>query len=76
VINGGFGMVLDGSADSDRRIRSMLHWDVNNGIARRAWARNPNAQWSIREAMKREPRLQVTLANEVEDGLLDGAVGR
>jgi urocanate hydratase len=76
VINGGFGMVLDGSADNDRRLKSMLHWDVNNGVARRAWARNPNAQWSIREAMKREPRLQVTLANEVEDGLIDGAVGR
>jgi urocanate hydratase len=52
----------------------MLHWDVNNGIARRAWARNPNAQWSIREAMKREPRLQVTLANTVEDDLIDGAI--
>jgi urocanate hydratase len=75
VINGGFGMVLDGSADNDRRLKSMLHWDVNNGVARRAWARNPNAQWSIREAMKREPKLQVTLANEVEDGLIDGAIG-
>jgi urocanate hydratase len=74
VINGGFGMVLDGSADSDRRLRSMLHWDVNNGIARRAWARNPNAQWSIREAMKREPRLHVTLANEAEDGLIEKAL--
>ncbi|MBV6405768.1 MAG: urocanate hydratase [Flavobacteriales bacterium] len=74
VINGGFGMVLDGSADSDRRLKSMLHWDVNNGIARRAWARNPNAQWSIREAMKREPRLHVTLANEAEDGLIEKAL--
>ncbi|MCO5274994.1 MAG: urocanate hydratase [Flavobacteriales bacterium] len=75
VINGGFGMVLDGSADSDRRLKAMLHWDVNNGIARRAWARNPNAQWSIRKAMKREPRLQVTLANEVEEGLIKGVLG-
>jgi urocanate hydratase len=70
VINGGFGMVLDGSADSDRRLKAMLHWDVNNGIARRAWARNPNAVWSIQEAMKQEPRLQVTLPNEADDGLI------
>ena len=71
VINGGFGMVLDGSADSDRRLRSMLHWDVNNGIARRAWARNPNAVWSIEEEMKREPLLKVTLPHEAEDGLIE-----
>jgi urocanate hydratase len=71
VINGGFGMVLDGSADSDRRLKSMLHWDVNNGIARRAWARNPNAVWSIEQEMKREPLLKVTLPNEAEDGLID-----
>ncbi|MBS1570283.1 MAG: urocanate hydratase [Bacteroidetes bacterium] len=75
VINGGFGMVLDGSAESDRRLKAMLHWDVNNGIARRAWARNPNAQWSIHEAMKREPKLQVTLANEADGKLIDGALG-
>jgi urocanate hydratase len=74
VINGGFGMVLDGSADSDRRLKSMLHWDVNNGIARRAWARNPNAVWSIQEAMKREPRLKVTLAQEAEDALIEGSL--
>jgi urocanate hydratase len=75
VINGGFGMVLDGSADSDRRLKSMLHWDVNNGIARRAWARNPNAQWSIREAMKREPKLKVTVAEEADDALVVKAIG-
>jgi urocanate hydratase len=75
VINGGFGMVLDGSADSDRRLRSMLHWDVNNGIARRAWARNPNAVWSIEQEMKRTPLLKVTLPNEAEDGLIEGALG-
>ncbi len=75
VINGGFGMVLDGSAESDRRLKSMLHWDVNNGIARRAWARNPNAQWSIQEAMKREPLLKVTVAEEAEDALVDQAIG-
>ena len=71
VINGGFGMVLDGSADSDRRLKMMLHWDVNNGIARRAWARNPNAMWSIEQEMKREPKLKVTLPNEVDDGLIE-----
>jgi urocanate hydratase len=71
VINGGFGMVLDGSADSDRRLKSMLHWDVNNGIARRAWARNPNAVWSIEQEMQREPLLKVTLPNEAEDGLIE-----
>ena len=75
VINGGFGMVLDGSADSDRRLKSMLHWDVNNGIARRAWARNPNAVWSIEQEMKRTPLLKVTLPNEAEDGLIDRALG-
>lgn len=75
VINGGFGMVLDGSADSDRRLKSMLHWDVNNGIARRAWARNPNAVWSIEQEMKRTPLLKVTLPNEAEDGLVEAALG-
>lgn len=75
VINGGFGMVLDGSADSDRRLKSMLLWDVNNGIARRAWARNPNAVWSIEQEMKRTPGLKVTLPNEAEDGLVEGAIG-
>ena len=75
VINGGFGMVLDGSADSDRRLRSMLLWDVNNGIARRAWARNPNAVWSIEQEMKRTPLLKVTLPNEAEDGLIDRVIG-
>ena len=75
VINGGFGMVLDGSADSDRRLKSMLHWDVNNGIARRAWARNPNAVWSIEQEMKRTPLLKVTLPNEADDAVIDGALG-
>ncbi|HNK84595.1 MAG TPA: urocanate hydratase [Flavobacteriales bacterium] len=75
VINGGFGMVLDGSTDSDRRLKAMLHWDVNNGIARRAWARNPNAVWSIEQEMKRTPGLQVTLPNEAEEGLIERLVG-
>ncbi|MFZ1331352.1 MAG: urocanate hydratase [Flavobacteriales bacterium] len=74
VINGGFGMVLDGSADSDRRLKSMLLWDVNNGIARRAWARNPHAVWSIEQEMKRTPGLKVTLPNEADDELVDGSI--
>lgn len=71
VINGGFGMVLDGSADSDRRLKMMLHWDVNNGIARRSWARNKEAIFAIQRAMQEEPRLKVTLPNLVEDTLLE-----
>ena len=60
VMNGGFGMLIDGGEDSERRLRSMLHWDVNNGIARRSWARNEGAQWAIDRAMEMEPRLKVT----------------
>jgi urocanate hydratase len=71
VINGGFGMLLDGSADSERRLMSMLHWDVTNGIARRAWARNPEADFAIRRAMEMEPALRVTLANDVSDSVMD-----
>ncbi|MEI6683215.1 MAG: urocanate hydratase [Bacteroidota bacterium] len=71
VINGGFGMLLDGTTDADRRLHLMLHWDVNNGIARRAWARNHEAMVSIRRAMQAEPKLQVTLPNLVDDSLLD-----
>jgi len=70
VINGGFGMVIDGSADSDRRLKSMLHWDVNNGVARRAWARNKEAVTAITRAMELEPRLKITLPNEVDEALL------
>ena len=72
VINGGFGMVLDGSADSDRRLRMMLHWDVNNGIARRSWARNEEAIFAIKRAMQQEPRLKVTLPNVADDQLIEG----
>jgi urocanate hydratase len=72
VINGGFGMVLDGSDEADRRLRSMLHWDVNNGIARRAWARNKEAVFAIKRAMKDEERLRVTLPNEVDEKNLEG----
>jgi len=70
VINGGFGMVLSGDADSERRLKSMLHWDVNNGIARRGWARNPGAISAIKRAMEKEPLLRVTLPNLVDDKLL------
>ncbi len=72
VINGGFGLLLDGSADSERRLRSMLHWDVNNGIARRAWARNSEANFAIKRAMELEPKLKVTLANDVHDEDIQG----
>lgn len=71
VINGGFGMMLDGSEDSDRRLKSMLHWDVNNGIARRNWARNEGAIFAIQRAMQAEPRLKITLPNLVDKSKLD-----
>ncbi len=71
VINGGFGMLLDGSADADRRLRSMLFWDVNNGISRRSWARNEEAMFAIRREMKREPLLKVTLPNIADDQLIN-----
>ena len=71
VINGGFGMVIDGSEDADRRIREMLFWDVNNGIARRSWARNSGSMDAIRREMARTPELQVTLPNLVSDELLN-----
>ncbi len=74
VINGGFGMVLDGSADADRRLHAMLHWDVNNGIARRAWARNEEAVFAINRAMKMEPKLKITLPNMVDDSIIAGVI--
>ena len=70
VINGGFGMVIDGSADSDRHIREMLFWDVNNGIARRGWARNDGALDAIRREMQRTPDLVVTLPHQVNENVL------
>ncbi len=70
VINGGFGMLLDGSEAADRRLRSMLHWDVNNGIARRGWARNKGAISAISRAMKKEPLLKVTLPSMVDDEVI------
>jgi urocanate hydratase len=74
VINGGFGMLLDGSEDADRRLRAMLHWDVNNGIARRAWARNEGAEFAIKQAMEIEPALQVTLPEHANDELVSKAI--
>jgi len=71
VINGGFGMVLDGTTDAERRLKSMLFWDVNNGIARRSWARNEEAVFAIKRAMEVEPNLKVTLPNAVDDELLN-----
>jgi len=71
VINGGFGMVIDGSKDAQRRLESMLYWDVNNGIARRSWARNNEAVFAIKRAMKKNPMLQVTLPNFVDDELIN-----
>ena len=71
VINGGFGMLLDGTKVADSKLKSMLHWDVNNGIARRSWARNEGAEIAINRAMTLEPKLKVTLPKHVDDALFD-----
>ncbi|MDO1499688.1 urocanate hydratase [Winogradskyella maritima] len=71
VINGGFGMILDGTIEAEKRLKSMLFWDVNNGISRRSWARNEGAVFAIKRAMEAEPNLKVTLPNLVDDKLLD-----
>ena len=73
VINGGFGMVIDGSDDSARHIREMLFWDVNNGIARRSWARNEGSMLSIEREMERTPELRVTMPNIVDDDIIEHA---
>lgn len=72
VMNGGFGMLLDGSATAEERLKSMLFYDVNNGIARRSWARNKEALFAIKREMERTPTLKVTVPNLVEDALLEG----
>lgn len=72
VINGGFGMTIDGTEDAEERLKMMLHWDVNNGISRRSWARNKAAKFAIQQAMKENPNLKVTLPNEADESLLDG----
>jgi urocanate hydratase len=71
AINGGFGIVLDGTKDAERRLKSMLFWDVNNGITRRSWARNDGAVFAIKRAMETEPNLKVTLPNTVDEELLN-----
>ena len=72
VINGGFGMVIDGSKEAENRIKMMLHWDVNNGISRRSWAQNRPAEFAIQQAMKENSDLKITLPNKADDTLLDG----
>ncbi len=74
VINGGFGMLLDGSDRASKNLKMMLHWDVNNGIARRNWARNPHAVYTIKRAMEMEPNLNITIPNLVDDQLLDALI--
>ncbi len=74
VMNGGFGMVLDGSDEVDKRIKRMLAWDVNNGIARRAWARNPNALWSAKRAMEHSDNLNITLPEVADEELVKSSI--
>ena len=71
VINGGFGMLLDGTPACEEKLQSMLHWDVNNGVARRAWARNDGADFAIKRAMQANDRLHVTLPHHASDDLID-----
>ena len=75
VINGGFGMLIDGTKESEEKLLSMLDWDVNNGISRRAWARNDGAIYAIKRAMENNPRLRVTLPNTADDELIDSIYG-
>ena len=75
VINGGFGLTLDGSKLAEEKLQNMLFWDVNNGIARRNWARNKEAIFAIKREMSRNPKLKVTLPNIANDGIIDNAVG-
>ncbi|MDX5478004.1 MAG: urocanate hydratase, partial [Cyclobacteriaceae bacterium] len=71
VINGGFGMLLDGTEEANRRLQSMLFYDVNNGISRRAWARNEEALFAIKREMERTPGLKVTIPEMVDENLLE-----
>ena len=71
VINGGYGMVIDGSKEAEEKIKNMLFWDVNNGIARRNWARNKEANFAIKEAMKNNENLKVFLPNITDENLFD-----
>jgi urocanate hydratase len=74
VINGGFGMVLDGRADTGKKLKMMLHWDVNNGIARRSWARNEGALFTLNKEMEKSPNLKVTIPYIADDKLIDEAI--
>jgi urocanate hydratase len=74
VINGGFGLFLDGSEAADKRLRSLLYYDVNNGVARRSWARNANAEYTIRHELKVNPLLNVAMPSHVSDDLLDDII--
>ncbi len=76
AINGGFGMLIDGSAAADEAIRAMIAWDVTNGLARRAWGRSPQARWAIANAMRGEPRLRVTESHDADEALLAEALGQ
>ncbi len=76
VINGGFGMVLDGSTDAERRLKSMLFWDVNNGIARRSWARNDEAMFTAKRAMEHYPDLKITMPNIADDEIIENAFAK
>ncbi len=74
VINGGFGMLLDGTSDADEKLSSMLYWDVNNGLSRRNWARNEGATTAIKRAMDNNPNLKVTIPNVADDDLISGVI--
>ena len=73
-INGGFGMLLDGSAEADRRIRQMIHWDVNNGVARRSWAGNQGARHTAARAMAEESGLEITMPEAADEALVNRAI--
>ena len=74
VINGGFGLLLDGSPEAENRLEQMLFYDVNNGIARRSWARNPNARFALEREMQRSPNLRVTIPNLVDDEIVENII--
>ena len=74
VINGGFGMVLDGTSEAEKRVKMMLHWDVNNGISRRCWARNEEAIFAAKREMENTPEMKVTLPHIADDKLIDSLI--
>ena len=76
VVNGGFGLLLDGSEDASIRLQSMLSWDVNNGVARRAWARNEGAEFAAKKAMQKDDDLHITLPHHADDDIVDKALDR